>query len=253
MLKFSAFYLSPPLLSFSSLVTSNSSLTGELYWGSDVVDSWAPSEEEPLDSIDEGFKPSSLAFSLACHCWLLSNRKWDKMNMQLNAFLHYEESLCVSGGRRKEIISQRISQSQEKNTYKIWRQVIRLFNPGSTHAFFIFHLFIYLYLYIFMRLPIFVTGSDLGVPWFASPRSLIGLENSCHPLNQSDAKHRSIVKWPLAFSRVWGWLMLVLFTHEFSQASCHIYFWSDRPLCAQGRHDNVLLTFSKLKFKGMIM
>ena len=41
------------------------------------------------------------------------------MNMQLNAFLHYEESLCVSGGRRKEIISQRISQSREKNTYKI--------------------------------------------------------------------------------------------------------------------------------------
>ena len=68
MLNFSMFNLSPPLLRFSSLVTSNSSLTGELYWGSDVVDASAPSEEEPLDSIDEGFKPSSLAFSLACHC-----------------------------------------------------------------------------------------------------------------------------------------------------------------------------------------
>ena len=51
-----------------------------------------------------------------------------------------------------------------------------------------------------MRLPIFVTGSDLGVPWFASPRSLIGLENSRHPLNQSDANidqsWRSLLHFP---------------------------------------------------------
>ena len=59
MLKFSAFNLSPPLLRFSSLITSNSSLTGELYGGSDVVDAWAPSEEEPLDSIDQLMKALS--------------------------------------------------------------------------------------------------------------------------------------------------------------------------------------------------
>ena len=56
------------MLSFSSLIASDSSLTGELGWGSDVVDAPAPSEELPLHSIDEGSKPSSLAFSLACHC-----------------------------------------------------------------------------------------------------------------------------------------------------------------------------------------
>ena len=59
MLKFSMFNLSPPLLRFSSLFEFNSSLTGELYWGSDVVDASAPSEEVPLDS---------LTFSSACHC-----------------------------------------------------------------------------------------------------------------------------------------------------------------------------------------
>ena len=68
--------------------------------------------------------------------------------MQLNVFLHYEESLCVSGGRRKEIISQRISQSREKNTYKISRQVSTLFSPSSTHAFFLFSIYIFIYLYI---------------------------------------------------------------------------------------------------------
>ena len=51
-----------------------------------------------------------------------------------------------------------------------------------------------------MRLSIFVTGSDLGVPWFASSRSLIGLENSRHPLNQSDANidqsWRSLLHFP---------------------------------------------------------
>ena len=147
--------------------------------------------------------------------------------MQLNAFLHYEESLCVSVGRRKEIISPSVARKEHIQNLKTGKYAFK----AQFHARLFHFPFIYLSIYIFMRLSVFVTGSDLGVPWFASPRSLIGLENSCHPLNQSDAKHRSIVKWPLAFSRVWGWLMLVLFTHEFSQASCHIYFWSDRPDC----------------------
>ena len=33
--------------------------------------------------------------------------------------------------------------------------------------------------------------------------SVIGLENSRHPLNQSDAKVKPIATWPLAFSRAW--------------------------------------------------
>ena len=36
---------------------------------------------------------------------------------------------------------------------------------------------------------------------FALLRSVIGLENSRHPLNQSDAKLKPIATWSLAFSR----------------------------------------------------
>ena len=35
-------------------------------------------------------------------------------------------------------------------------------------------------------------------------RSVIGLENSRHPLNQSDAKLKPIATWSPAFSRAWG-------------------------------------------------
>ena len=38
---------------------------------------------------------------------------------------------------------------------------------------------------------------------FALLRSVIGLENSRHPLNQSDAKLKPIATWSLAFSRAW--------------------------------------------------
>ena len=34
--------------------------------------------------------------------------------------------------------------------------------------------------------------------------TVIGLENSRHPLNQSDAKVKPIATWSLAFSRAWG-------------------------------------------------
>lgn len=111
------------------------------------------------------------------------------MNMQLNAFLHYEESLCVSVGRRKEIISPSVARKEHIQNLKTGKHAFK----AQFHARLFHFPFIYLSIYIFMRLSVFVTGSDLGVPRFASPRSLIGLENSCHPLNQSDAKHRSIV------------------------------------------------------------
>ena len=39
---------------------------------------------------------------------------------------------------------------------------------------------------------------------FVSLRCVIGLENSRHPLNQSDAKLKLISTWSLAFSRAWG-------------------------------------------------
>ena len=55
---------------------------------------------------------------------------------------------------------------------------------------------------------------------FALLRSVIGLENSHHPLNQSDAKLKPIAKWLLAFSRASGqlhvftlsshWLLVIL-------------------------------------------
>ena len=55
---------------------------------------------------------------------------------------------------------------------------------------------------------------------FALLRSVIGLENSHHPLNQSDAKLKAIVTWLLAFSRARGrfrvftlspyWLLVML-------------------------------------------
>ena len=35
-------------------------------------------------------------------------------------------------------------------------------------------------------------------------RSVIGLENSCHPLNQSDAKLKAITTWSLSFSYASG-------------------------------------------------
>ena len=38
---------------------------------------------------------------------------------------------------------------------------------------------------------------------FALLRSVIGLENSRHPLNQSDAKVKPIATWSLAFSRAY--------------------------------------------------
>ena len=55
---------------------------------------------------------------------------------------------------------------------------------------------------------------------FALLRSVIGLENSHHPLNQSDAKLKPIANWLLAFSRASGqlhvftlsshWLLVIL-------------------------------------------
>ena len=41
---------------------------------------------------------------------------------------------------------------------------------------------------------------------FALLRSVIGLENSRHPLNQSDAKLKPIATWSFAFSRACVWL-----------------------------------------------
>ena len=38
---------------------------------------------------------------------------------------------------------------------------------------------------------------------FALLRSVIGLENSRHPLNQSDGELKPIATWSLAFSRAW--------------------------------------------------
>ena len=58
---------------------------------------------------------------------------------------------------------------------------------------------------------------------FALQRSLIGLENSRHPLNQSDAKLKPIETWPLAFSRASGSL-------EFSLAPYDTYLSFDWPL-----------------------
>ena len=51
---------------------------------------------------------------------------------------------------------------------------------------------------------------------FALLRSVIGLENSRHPLNQSDAKVKPIATWSLAFSRAWDRLrVFTLSSHWF--------------------------------------
>ena len=51
---------------------------------------------------------------------------------------------------------------------------------------------------------------------FALLRSVIGLENSRHPLNQSDAKLKPIATWSLAFSRAWDRLrVFTLSSHWF--------------------------------------
>ena len=51
---------------------------------------------------------------------------------------------------------------------------------------------------------------------FALLRSVIGLENSRHPLNQSDAKLKPIATWSLAFSRAWDRLgVFTLIYHWF--------------------------------------
>ena len=41
---------------------------------------------------------------------------------------------------------------------------------------------------------------------FALLRSVSGLQNSCHPLNQSDPKLKPIASWSLTFYRASGWL-----------------------------------------------
>ena len=41
-----------------------------------------------------------------------------------------------------------------------------------------------------------------GFKWFPSPRSLIGLQNSCHSLSQSDAQLKPIA--------IWSWVLLLL-------------------------------------------
>ena len=51
---------------------------------------------------------------------------------------------------------------------------------------------------------------------FALLRSVIGLENSRHPLNQSDAKLKPIATWSLVFSRAWDRLrVFTLSSHWF--------------------------------------
>ena len=51
---------------------------------------------------------------------------------------------------------------------------------------------------------------------FALLRSVIGLENSRHPLKQSDAKVKPIATWSLAFSRAWDRLrVFTLSSHWF--------------------------------------
>ena len=79
--------------------------------------------------------------------------------MQLNAFLQYKGSLCVSVGRRKEIISPSAARKEHIQNLKTGKYAFK----AQFHAR-IFHFpFIYLSIYIFMRLSIFVTGSDLGL------------------------------------------------------------------------------------------
>lgn len=50
---------------------------------------------------------------------------------------------------------------------------------------------------------------------FTSPRTMIGLENLRHPLNQSIAKLKPTASWSLKFSRALGWLhVLILGFHR---------------------------------------
>ena len=49
---------------------------------------------------------------------------------------------------------------------------------------------------------------------FASLHSVIGPENSRHPLNQSDAKLRPIGTWSLTFSRAWGRLHVFILSSD---------------------------------------
>ena len=46
-----------------------------------------------------------------------------------------------------------------------------------------------------------VSNANQDCIGFALLRSVIGLENSRHPLNQSDAKLNPILTWSFAFSR----------------------------------------------------
>ena len=49
---------------------------------------------------------------------------------------------------------------------------------------------------------------------FALLRSVIGLENSRHPLNQSDAKLKPIATWSVAFSRASGSLHVLTLSSD---------------------------------------
>ena len=56
---------------------------------------------------------------------------------------------------------------------------------------------------------------------FAVPHTVIGPENSCHSLSQSDIKQIPIVPWLPAFSR--AFCSLPVFFNEFSLADDNVF------------------------------
>ena len=80
---------------------------------------------------------------------------------------------------------------------------------------------------------------------YALLRSVIGLEISRHPLNQSDAKVKPIATWSLAFSRAWDRLPLFILSSHWSP--------SEIFLCSVliGRYDYFGFGFTTLNRKPL--
>ena len=78
---------------------------------------------------------------------------------------------------------------------------------------------------------------------FALLRSVIGLENLRHPLNQSDAKVKPITTWSLAFSRARG--RLPVFTLSSHWLPLKFYF------VLIGRYDYFGFGFTTLNRKAL--
>ena len=77
-----------------------------------------------------------------------------------------------------------------------------------------------------------------GFKWFPSPRSLIGLQNWCHSLSQSDAKLKLIA--------IWSWALLLLLRSKL--LLLFLLFYSAQSKCSLWMLEPKSLVTSDLKF-----